>query len=310
MAKAKQIPCDEPAVDPQSWLAEVLLSRFDEVAGYAKDALKPDAVKGVHNMRVATRRLRSVLRDFEGIINELPAKNVGKDLKKLGDSLGAVRDEDVAIITLEQFSNENDYEKIREGIENMVAERRSIREKAFRHLVKTLSPKTLTELRSRLAAALKKANEQRVLFHPSTIAEAAHEAVTVRSNDLFERGGVIYNPAANKRLHKLRIVAKRLRYAIELFAACLDEAVAPFASEVAQLQGHLGEVHDCDVWIEELGERLKDKDRPNAARDAEAWLLSEFVKKRSKEYRAALDLWVNWEQNGFADRLRVSISES
>lgn len=307
MAKAKQIACDERASEPQSWLADVLLVRFDEAAVYAADALKPDDVKGVHNMRVATRRLRSIVRDFEEIIDELPVKTLRKDLKKLSDFLGAVRDEDVAIAALEQFLTKAGNEKIHGGIENLIAERRQIRRKAFRDLSKTLLPKNLTELRSKLEGSLKPAQKQRDLFRPMTIAEAAREAINARSNDLFDRRSVIYQPNKNKALHKMRITAKRLRYAIELFAACLGEAIGPFARQVAKLQDHLGELHDCDIWIENLGQRLKATDSDNL--DAEAWLLSEFVKKRSKEYRAALDLWVEWQQNGFEKHLRASISD-
>ena len=309
MAKAKQIVCDEPASDPQSWLAEVLLVRFDEAAGYAEDALNPDDIKGVHNMRVATRRLRSALRDFEEVIDVL-AKNLRKDLKKLSDSLGAVRDQDVAIAALEQFSTETDDEKIRLGIENLIAERREIRKKAFRDLNKTLSPKNLKDLRSKLSASLNPTLKQRQLFSPLTIAEAGRKAIIARSTDLFERGDVIYQPDRNNALHKMRITAKRLRYAIELFAACLGKEVVPFAREGAKLQGHLGELHDCDLWIEDLGERLKDRESGKNIREAEAWLLAEFVKKRSKEYRAALELWVEWEQTGFDKQLRASILES
>lgn len=307
MAKAKEIPCDEPAGDPQCWLAEVLLARFDEAAGYAEDALNPDDIEGVHDMRVATRRLRSVFRDFEEIIDELPAKNLRKVLKKLSDSLGAVRDQDVAIAALEQFSTETDDEKIHGGIEKLIAEHRETRKKVFRDLNKTLSPKILKDLRSRLSASLKPTPKQRQLFSPLTVAEAGRKTITARTNDLFERGDVIYQPDKNKALHKMRIRAKRLRYAIELFAVCLGEPITPFAAEVAKLQDHLGEMHDCDIWIANLGERLKVDDSYDASRETEAWLLSEFVKKRSKKYRAALDLWVDWKQNEFADRLRVSL---
>lgn len=309
MAKAREIPYHEPASNPHSWLAAVLLVRFDEVAGYAGDALETDNVEAIHDIRVATRRLRSVLRDFEGIIGELPDESLREDLSNLSDLLGAVRDEDVAIAALEQFSTEAANKKIRDGIEDLIAERREIRKTAFRDLHMLLSPKILKELRSRLGVALESTREQLGLFRSLTIIEAAREAITARSNDLFERGNVIYKPNKIKGLHKLRIAAKRLRYAIELFAACLGEAVVPFAADVKKLQDHLGETHDCDVWIKDLGERLKDKDRADTSLEAEAWLLSEFVKKRSKAYRAALKLWVKLERTGFAERLHASLVE-
>lgn len=310
MAKAKPIACDAPAADPQSWLAEVLLVRFDEVASYAADAVQPDGIKGVHDMRVATRRLRSVLGDFERIIDVLPSKNLRKDLKKFSDALGAVRDEDVAIAALEHYSEKTEDKRIHEGIDRLIEKRRDSRKKAFRDLTKTLSPESLKKLRSRLAVGIKAPPKQRKLFHPNNVSEAARETIIARANDLFEHGVVIFEPNKNKALHKLRLDAKRLRYAIELFAACLGDAVLPYAAEVAKLQGHLGEVHDCDLWIKTLAARLKDKEDNTDAHEAEAWLLSELVKKRSKEYRAALELWVEWEQVGFEKKLAEVIEKS
>src|SRR5205085_1217895 len=69
--------------------------------------------------------------------------------------------------------------------------------------------------------------------------------------ELRERGPDIYRPLKTKRLHKLRIAAKRLRYALELFAACFGEGLKELAHELAGLQKALGELHDCDEWIKE-----------------------------------------------------------
>ncbi|MGB7924282.1 MAG: hypothetical protein WCF57_13650, partial [Pyrinomonadaceae bacterium] len=51
---------------------------------------------------------------------------------------------------------------------------------------------------------------------------------------------------------------------------------------------------------------------PDAARDARdrraaAWLLSQFVKERTKHYRAALKRWHDWEAQDFAANLSASL---
>ena len=109
----------------------------------------------------------------------------------------------------------------------------------------------------------------------------------------------------------MRIAAKRLRYAIELFVVCWGARITPFADEIAEMQSFLGEVHDCDIWIESLGKRLQRGQKSVTTNGSDyqtvGWLLSEFVKKRTKEYRSALKLWSEWEANHFAERMRLMI---
>ncbi len=84
------------------------------------------------------------------------------------------------------------------------------------------------------------------------------------------------------------------------------------------MQSILGEVHDCDVWLESLGERMRGKKRhyQNGAfsmsgeRQAAVWLMSEFIKNRTKNYRAALKLWSDWEANDFTERMQTIIQSA
>jgi CHAD domain-containing protein len=120
-------------------------------------------------------------------------------------------------------------------------------------------------------------------------------------------GASVYEPFNIEKLHEMRIAAKRLRYAVELFTACWGDAVAPFAVEIAEMQSVLGEVHDCDVWLESLGVQMRERQANASDRQAAVWLLSEFIKNRTKNYRAALKLWSEWEANDFTKRMRAVI---
>jgi hypothetical protein len=62
----------------------------------------------------------------------------------------------------------------------------------------------------------------------------------------------LQDPCDQRRHHAMRIAAKRLRYTVELarpvYGQSLDEAVAA----VKRVQTLLGEVHDCDVWVDRV----------------------------------------------------------
>jgi CHAD domain-containing protein len=314
MAKAKQIPC-KTGDDARGWLTKVLAARFDEVIDHAPAALHTegaDGVDGIHDMRVAARRYRSVLRDFEDYFDKLPLKSVRKDLKKLSDLLGSVRDRDVAIIALETLAGEQDDEETAKAVERLIAEYRTARVDAHHDLLLTFPLEAVKALRDSLTDAI----GQTMCELESTIRErveaTGRKIIAERLNKVSKFGSVLYDPDDNEGLHKLRLRCKRLRYALELFAACLGDDLIPFAKEIAKLQKCLGELHDCDVWIDSLGERLKGlagkTDDDAADRAAAEWLLSEFAEKRSEAYRAALDRCGEWEAKEFVDELRSNIS--
>lgn len=57
-------------------------------------------------------------------------------------------------------------------------------------------------------------------------------------------------------LHMLRISAKKLRYTLELFEPCYGDTLDPFIASIKDLQEILGDIHDCDVMIDFLQQRV------------------------------------------------------
>ena len=309
MAKAEQITGLDCAADAVLWASEVLRVRFVEVTDLREAALNFLDVEGVHAMRVATRRLRSAMQDFAPLMKKRLPKKLKKDLKRIADALGAVRDQDVAIAYLEKLQGKAKTDLIKDGIGKFIKERGDLRAAACLNLIKIIAAREISDLQAQFAAAIDEMASRKQSKRMISFSEAGLGAVASGLQNLFDLSANIYHPFNAAELHETRIAAKRLRYAIELFIACWGEAVAPFAAEIAEMQSFLGEVHDCDVWIESLGKRLK---RKNGAADetdfqTAVWLLSRFVKKRNKEYRSALKLWCDWETNHFAERLRGTL---
>lgn len=316
MAKAKEIAGLDCAADALVWAAEVLRVRGGEVVSLREAALDFSDIEGVHSMRVATRRLRSALRDFMPLLDKRAFRRVKKDLKRLADALGAARDQDVAIFALEKLQSGARSKQIADGLETLLRERRGLRELARVELMRLLTVSHLEKLSEDLRTAIDKAIRKNKRGNVDNGAaavsfiDAGRRVVAASLSEMSALGASLYHPNDIEEIHELRIAAKRLRYAVELFTTCWGEIIAPFAEEIAEMQSFLGEIHDCDVWIESLGDRLCKNagDSSPAEYQAAVWLMSEYVKERTKNYRAALKLWGKWHSDNFAEKMRTVIA--
>lgn len=306
MAKADEIDGLECTADALFEAAEVLRGRFDEILARRGAVLDDDDIEAVHDMRVATRRLRSALRDFALVLRKRPLKKINKDLKKLADALGAARDEDVAIIALEKLQKKAKDTAVKSGIEKLIADRRANRQRAQLDLTQTLAASSIEDLSRRFSAALDDAAQGKKRAKTLSFTDAGRAAVLKSLDEFCGLSASLYAPNEIKELHRLRISAKRLRYALELFTACWGDALVPFAEEISEMQSFLGEVHDADAWIENFHKRLLENDAELLP--ANLWLLSRFVKLRTKNYRGAIGLWSKWQTAGFIEKLRELIS--
>ena len=309
MAKAKEITGLDCAADALLWATEVLRVRSEEVVSLREAALDFSDIEGVHAMRVATRRLRSALRDFLPLMEKRAIRRMKKDLKQLADALGSVRDQDVAILALEKLQSGTRSKQIKDGLETLLRERRGLRELARVNLTEILTVNHLEKLHEDFRLAVDRAFKKNKRGGADSFNEIGRKVVAASLEEMYALGLSLYHPNDIEEIHELRIAAKRLRYAVELFMACWGEKIAPFAGEIAGMQSFLGEIHDCDVWIESLGKRLRKNanDSPEEYQAA-VWLMSEYVRERTKNYRAALKLWGKWQADNFMERMRTMIA--
>ncbi len=73
--------------------------------------------------------------------------------------------------------------------------------------------------------------------------------VATRLAELLALSGPAFDPAAAAAQHDLRIAAKRLRYVLELTGPCFGPEADAARKAAKELQGVLGEIHDCDVML-------------------------------------------------------------
>ena len=83
--------------------------------------------------------------------------------------------------------------------------------------------------------------------------EAAARAVEVRADEVFGHAEGVLDTSDIERVHAMRVATRRLRAAMEVFAACFPRKQHKrLLREVKALADTLGERRDPDVHIEEL----------------------------------------------------------
>jgi CHAD domain-containing protein len=96
MAKARDIGLD-PQAPFDVAARKAVAVRAQELFDHAENVLDTDDIERVHDMRVATRRLRAALEVFASAFDKDELRPVLRDVKRLADALGERRDPDVHI---------------------------------------------------------------------------------------------------------------------------------------------------------------------------------------------------------------------
>jgi CHAD domain-containing protein len=140
--------------------ARVVRIRADELIAHAENVLDTEDIERVHDMRVASRRLRAVLEIFEPCFPKGDFKTVLRDVKALADALGERRDPDVHIEDMEGFAALVQATN-RPGLEALIARTREHQARG-------------NEV---LAAALQRARESNLHERLHSLADGAEEVV-------------------------------------------------------------------------------------------------------------------------------------
>lgn len=215
-------------------------------------------IEPVHQARVASRRMRSALRMFTECFD---AKQVGlwrKRVTRLTKGLGAARDLDVQIEFLEKFLaglDETD-KRYRPGVERLRLRLRQQRDAVQPKVIKTLNTldkgNVMAEMHGELEKELFLLRHRAVpLQSPYVFAHAA-EHIQTRRRELFAHEYTLENPQDVPGHHKMRIAAKRLRYTMEICEPAYEGRLVSPIKAVKRLQTLLGDIHDCDVWVEDV----------------------------------------------------------
>ena len=151
MAKAREVPGLDGDDSFRVAAANVVSVRSDELFEHSANVLDTSDIERVHDMRVATRRLRAVLEIFAPCFEPTLHRAVLRDVRSLADALGERRDPDVHIDVLLNFASAV-AEADRPGVESLVVRLREDQTAGNATLARALEEMERSDLRGRLRA--------------------------------------------------------------------------------------------------------------------------------------------------------------
>jgi len=260
------------SVSPQrAWIAEQL----DELHVHGDVALEGADPEGVHQLRVAVRRIRAVLKastfDDGGVLLT--------ELRWFFGELGPLRDLDVL---MDRFLGDTDGFSADEisAFERLLKGLRAERGVARGRVTRTLRGERYAKLKETLAT---------VEVTPRADADSGLVAEIVKPYRKLRKGVDAAGPdPADEVLHELRIRGKRLRYAAELAAPAGGKQVKRLVRATKQLQDILGEHQDACVAEEKVRSLVAEDPQFGAA---EAFVAGRLVERERARQAASRAEW-------------------
>jgi CHAD domain-containing protein len=257
-------------------------------------------VEGVHQLRVVTRRLRATLALFEQALPRRTAQALDRELAELGRAVGPVRDLDVLALAVARRGRKIEP-ALEPAVATIVRHIRDRRAAAHALLVSTLDAPRTRRTMARLAALAAHRGHDATPF-----GMVAAGLVRPLVRDLRRAGRKVDVDPSPSALHRLRIRAKQLRYALETVEGLGGEATRTLARRLADLQHVLGDQRDATnqrAWLVD--------EVPAFAGDAEALValgaITEGLRRRAR--RLAGKGGRTWRRVGRPKRVTAVFAE-
>lgn len=246
---------DEPMAEA---VRKVMYRQYQVMLANEAGCRSGKSIDAVHDMRVATRRLRVALRLFGAYYKRGLVRDLEADLRKTGRTLGAARDLDVFNKTARLYLRSLPKQQ-RDDLDPLLANWKRQKQAAQRDLVDYFDSARYRRLVEKLGDFLATPGAG-VANHKGAVGPA--QVRHVLSSTIWARYEAvrayeaILPTATNPDLHALRIECKYLRYTLEFFQEVLGQGAPQVIRQVIVVQDHLGEVQDADVASRLLAEYL------------------------------------------------------
>ncbi len=267
-------------------LASLVTRRHDALRAQAPLA-RDGQPGGVHQARVASRRLREVVPVLGHGLSDVKLKRLRRHLRGLTRALGPVRELDVARAMIDELSLDTaDSAQLAEAWRDHLDDLRRRPVRAMRKAVSWSNRRALDGELDAFAAA--RASSDDAAWRTALARRLALRAQTLRAH--VERTGTRYQPGP---LHEVRIAAKKLRYVLEITDETGLARLAGSLRTLKTAQEALGRLHDLDVlltFLHSLPDAAPGRTLQHAAAAAVAGIEGDSRRLHARYLRAAPSL--------------------
>ena len=248
LAFPESYPTVEPSAPPIDHLKAILKRQFKEILIHDPGTRLGKDLEELHQMRVATRRFRALLRAGHPLLNPEWVNLLRREVAWLGTILGTVRDYDVLLADLHHeigFLNQEDHPTVQHLLTLLETQRETARTTMLEAL---RSPRYLMVLELMEHAA----------YSPETASTTVSllEIAAKQFKNLRRCAEKWDKQSSDEDLHRLRIRAKRARYAAELAEHSVGKRARQFIRQVKKFQDFLGSHQDAVMTEQRLRELL------------------------------------------------------
>lgn len=271
-------------------------------------AARAGDVEGVHQLRVATRRIRVALRLFAPLLPPSTSAALMDGFAALGTAIGAVRDLDVLATAIEDGAERLDPASQRAllPLSDHVAVERERALASLRAQLDTARVRRLLARTDKLAATIPRGKPVRLADVAPDLARPLRRGVERRGRALASRGAVA--KASDATLHELRVRVKRLRYACEALCHLDPDGMGPVVERLVDLQDILGDHQDAvtqSAWLHAAAEHTP---FPPATLVAIGGLLAGLARRARRRRKRFLDAWRRYDRRGTKRRLHDALA--
>ena len=202
-------------------------------------------IEALHQMRVATRRMRAAIDMFAEVL-PVRARHLHAELGWLAALLGEVRDLDIQLGRFDDWTEEMSGDH-REALDELADLLTAERSKARHALLEALDSKRYDRLVLGLSTMLAQGPSARSSTGRTPAVTAIPALISERHRASRKAARRATRTGAAGDYHRLRIRCKRLRYALEFASGLYDGELKGFVRQMARLQDTLGAMQDAEV---------------------------------------------------------------
>jgi putative phosphoesterase len=295
--------------------AQTTLSLLQALEAQIGGVVESEDIEYIHKMRVASRRIRAALPIFKVCFPKKKFKRWLGDIKKVTQLLGEARDLDVQIAFIGQYMEKlGASSSERMGMALLLKSHQNCRIAVQAPVVVGLEElkesavlPDMMQFCNRVVDGLAQAP-----FDASSVLEKAFWHISSGIDGFLALDECVHQENEVLQHHKMRIHAKHLRYTMEVFAPLYKTQLANEIKILKEFQDTLGEMHDCDVWIETIphfiakANETVSSGKKAAARNEQALLnFLDYIKtQRHSNYTHFVQLWDENKAANFFENLR------